>query len=364
MDKIFVAICVEELSYQQAVMSYISSSDYASKLIISFFSRKDSVMEYLASGEPLHLLLTTPALRPEAVETEGYAVVLLMDSDEEESEQSALQMYQPLDRLFAQALECYARLNPNAVQKFQRNRNTKIVSVYSSSGGVGKTTVALAAAHQLSLRDHRVLYLNLEAVSGSPLQQEAVQEDGISNVLYYMRNNVKQLPARFESIKKYDALLKFDHIYSPSNVRDLLEISEADTRKLLQQLVELGLYDTILVDMDCSLQERNLGILQESDCVYWIMQKGTQCRQKKNTVMKFLQRASLNERHFFDHIYGVGNKALVSMKEEGRTDPEILITLPYIPEWKLSEKVERYISSRHFNQFILRLLVDSKVMMV
>lgn len=362
MDKIFIAFCISDVDYQQAVMAYLRDSEYANRLVIHFFSSKEKLLELLASGDPVHLIIAVKELMPDpAALNNQYALIALAEEAGEEGDLAVLPIYQPLNRLFAQAMEGYARFNPSAARKFKRDRKTQIVSVYSSSGGSGKTSVALAAAHQLGVRDYQVLYLNMEAVGGNPLQPQGQQEDGISNLLYYMRNNAKQLGARFETIKKRNEPLKIDYIFGPANIRDLLEINEADTRKLLQSLAGLGLYDMIVVDMDCSVQERNLGILQESDCVYWIMQSGSQCRRKTDETLKFLQKSNLNERQFFDQLYFVMNKQLAAAAQ-AKEDAEVIVNLPYIPEWKLSAQIEQVVANRHFNQFILKLLVGSKLL--
>jgi MinD-like ATPase involved in chromosome partitioning or flagellar assembly len=363
MEKIYVIAAMEDIQYQEAVFAYIQESDYRNKLIIRFCSTRGRVEDMLQSGEPAHIVLATAELMPQ-IHKEGMekcAFILLMEDSGHETLEPALNMFQPLHSLFEQALEFYAKLNPNASQKFKRDRKTMIASFYSSIGGSGKTAAALAAAHQLSQRRFNVLYLNMEAVCGNPLHQPGKEEEGVSNLLYYMRNNEKQLPARLEGLRKHSSSLQIDYITGPSNVRDLLELTETDAKRLLQVLAETGRYDYIIVDMDCSVHERNLGILQESDYVYWMMQRNDQCIVKTHVALKFLQKANLGETRFFNQLFFVMNKQL---DEQGLSDEVITISaaLPYIPEWKNISGISAYSENRHFNHYVRQMLAASRLL--
>ncbi|GEM_PF-2979205 len=363
MEKIYVIAAMEDMQYQEALYAYIRDSNYKNKLIIRFCSNRGRVEELLQSGEPAHIVLATQDLMPpmRKSEDEKCAYIVLLEDTALETSEPGLFMYQPLHYLLEQALEYYAKLNPNASQKFQRNRHTKIAAFYSSSGGSGKTAVALAAAYQLSQRDLAVLYLNMEAVNGNPLHPSDKVEEGVSSLLYYMRNNEKQLPARFESLRQHHSGLHIDYMTGPSNVRDLLELTEADAKKLLQVLADIGRYDYIVVDMDCSVHDRNLGVLQESDFVYWLLQQNEQCRAKTGVQIKFLHKANLGDTRFFNQLFFIMNKQL---DERVFHDEEMPITasLPYIPEWKQVADIADYASNRHFNHYVRQMLAASKLL--
>lgn len=363
MEKIYVVAAIEDLQYQKAFHTYIRESDYHSKLIVRFCSSKAHVEELLASGEPAHIVLATEALMPVILNQEEgkCAYILLAEDGAREATEPALQMYQPLNQLLEQALKYYAKLNPNATQKFQRDRKTKIAAFYSSVGGSGKTATALAVAHQLSQRHLATLYLNMEAVCGNPLHAGRKIEEGISNLLYYMRNNEKQLSVRFESLRQHHEALNIDYLTGPSNVRDLLELTETDAKRLLQVLCQLGRYDYIVVDMDSSVDERNLGILQESDFVYWMMQHNEQCLAKTQVMLRYLQRANLGDTRFFSQLFFILNKQL---DEQIIYEPDFQITsyLPYIPEWKQVGDAADYTRNRHFNHHVRQMLAGSRVL--
>lgn len=362
MEKIYVIVAIADSQYQKALHTYIRESDYHSKLIVRFCSSKAHVQELLASGEPAHIVLATEELMPMVPnQQEGKcAYIALVEDGALEAMEPALQMYQPLNQLIEQALKHYAKLNPNASQKFQRDRKTKIAAFYSSIGGSGKTATALATAHQLSQRNLATLYLNMEAVCGNPLHTGRKAEEGISNLLYYMRNNEKQLSVRFESLRQHHESLGIDYLTGPSNVRDLLELTEADAKRLLQVLCQMGRYDYIIVDMDYSVDERNLGVLQESDFVYWMMQHNEQCLAKTQVVLRYLQRANLGDTRFFSQLFFVLNKQL-DEQILYNSDFQITSYLPYIPEWKKTGDAADYSRNRHFNHYVRQMLADSRV---
>lgn len=134
----------------------------------------------------------------------------------------------------------------------------KVISVANRKGGVGKTTVALNIAYELSKKGFRVLTIDLdEQCDLTKVLLEKVDDSGISQIIE------KQIGIEDTIYTVYDQL---DMI---SGSKDVVHISSTSENMSIKDALDLVKeeYDYVLIDHPPNLNEASLQGLLASDNV-------------------------------------------------------------------------------------------------
>src|SRR5699024_6743099 len=115
--------------------------------------QKERLEQYLHNGEQIDiLLLATNEFQQmdEFTHIESILYLLEKNAEVEENAASALFKYQPLSQLVTQVLAFhYERGGTKEKKKMHVNGETNVISVFSASGGAGKTTTAFHMANEM-----------------------------------------------------------------------------------------------------------------------------------------------------------------------------------------------------------------------
>jgi len=187
------------------------------------------------------------------------------DSDVESiREHRAVAKYQRVDLFYKEILNIYAENTTSIIgYKSGCNKVTQIIAFTSASGGTGSSLLAAAFAKYVATSGKKVLYLNLEQLGCADDYFKGEGRLDFSDVIYAVKSKKANLGLKLESIVKQDS--SGVYFYSSSNqALDLLELDEEDIRILVQELCNKGMYDYIVVDMDCSFDKRTRCIMEFS----------------------------------------------------------------------------------------------------
>lgn len=157
------------------------------------------------------------------------------------------------------------RLSDNK-DKGHGKRETRIISVHSPIGGVGKTTAALALCYQLSRLNKKVIYINL---------------DDLQSYLYYFGNpDYKQvgwdrhLRNRSSNMIQYlnDAILHndFDCLLPLKGSRIAYGIQDEDYLYMIDVVKNSNLYEYIIIDLPSVFNFLSTNVIAESDNVVFV----------------------------------------------------------------------------------------------
>jgi cellulose biosynthesis protein BcsQ len=150
------------------------------------------------------------------------------------------------------------------------DNNCKLISVFSSFGGSGKTSVSLGLAQELvRFRGKKTLYINYEECDGTwnyfDFQSENIF-DSIGNYLYYLNKG-----------KPFDAnvFLKEDeygvNYFKPNLGRNQLrELLQKDLLLFINNLKETNLFDYIIFDCLACLDDSTLWLLKNSSNIIYL----------------------------------------------------------------------------------------------
>jgi len=126
------------------------------------------------------------------------------------------------------------------------DKKVKIISVYSLGGETYRQKFALAlASGYANLK--KTLFINLNLYQVLPELLGHSTENGLSDILYYLKQNNPNINFKIkEAIKKYNNL---DYIDGVSFALDLNEINAEDMRLCLKELSSEADYETIILDV-------------------------------------------------------------------------------------------------------------------
>lgn len=194
---------------------------------------------------------------------------------------------------------------------------SKIVAIYSGSGGCGKSVFASNFALLKAREGYRVALLDFDFAFGQlELQFDIKAPQSISDLL-----------EGFDELDS-DRLIQSFYVH-PSGVHILasprkLEYSFAVEARHLEQMITLirPFFDYIIIDMSSELNERNMTVLDLSSYVYLMI------------------RQDLESLHTNERVY----RFLISMKNEQR----VLPILSQCPKNRLSKATMEKILQRRF----------------
>ncbi|MFC4601025.1 hypothetical protein [Cohnella hongkongensis] len=285
----------------------------------------------------------------------GKVVVLSDESgtgrrgEEEVEEWVEISRYQPLPAL----LSCIR--GSLGADEAKLEGRCQIWTVFSASGGVGKTTVALNLVRQAGERGLRVLYLNLEELNATSLLFGRGEPDGLSRLLYALQAHPEQWEEQSRRLCRHQPQLRADYIDAPEHPGERLALTPDVARELIDKLKSGNRYDVIVVDPDSGAGEWHLRLLEQSDRIVWLTLDDAQC----------LLKAEKLHRHWETRLDGAPCRVSYVMNKFGGgrsvnrwplpgAAPEM--ALPYAPEWKTVDQPGRLLSSPAYSGAVERLL--------
>lgn len=359
-----IVLAVRESQYIEPLLHYIHHSDYSELLRISAFSRPDTFMEFMKSGESVDAVVGDPffieAWLVEGKTTVPWAVLnengRTMGNSANLAGGRVIAKYQSLPALLESILQLSDVMRTRTASASQEQ--TLMLGVVSASGSSGKTTLALNMAKQLSGLGLSVFYLNLESVDSSGLfvRLPAASTSGLERLLYELKagrgEDGKEHADKLELgryVVRHD-VLRCEVFRPVENFKEMLQMTRQDTLDLLDLLAAAGGYDIVVIDTGSIEEERTQAVLQRCGMLLWMLRNDEASRYK---TMKWLEHGNhphsgwppdIQEKSRF-----VMNFATDSVKDEPVSEGMKLdALLPHIPSWALQHHVELCLSSPQF----------------
>lgn len=273
MKKIRIVVADHEKSYIESFSAYLRNSEEANRFIPTYFTSWNVLREFLDSNGIMDILLISPKLYDDSLKIpEGTTLIFLEDEDmdhEVDSSRQSVYRYQRLDNLLSNLLSIYYENNQQASKLLARSKKTKVLTVYSPVGGSGKTTLAVNLSKQLALNHLKVFYLNLELLNSTSLYFISEEDSPSLQIFYYVKSESEQLLSKIEALRKYDPHASVYYFDVSTSAVELLELTSANVKRLIDVIIESGAYDYIIVDLDSSIHERNIAAIQECNQLIW-----------------------------------------------------------------------------------------------
>ncbi len=353
-------IADDNKEYVDLFTKYMLTTKYTHQFVIKSFTSKENVERFILSGVSDYILLVAPLLIPnEKLLGEAGTVFILSDSSKSliDSLYPILFKYQPLNQLISQMMSIYLDNNDYLPVGNGGKSKTKVLTVFSASGGSGKTTLAVNLSKELALRDYNIFYLNLEYFHSMETFFPINGDNGFAEILYYLKAYPKQITTKIEALKKQHTSFKVDYFEPSTNHTEVGEMSKEETELLISGFIEMGIYDFIVIDLDSSIHERNIGALHNSDYILWLLLDDIQSMNKNKQFLQQYRRIlaeSYNE--FSEKLKFIVNKYLGDSLVNDWKSLDIHINgyLPYVPQWKAVSNREQLLNQREFNEEMMK----------
>jgi len=278
--KIKLAITDTDQRYSDRLIGYLNGY-YADRFEIYSFSSCEALMVHLVQNS-IDVLLASDQISVDSAKLpRNMAFAYFSDSPSIDTIKGVRTVcrYQKASLIFKEILSLYSELS-NSVTSYKNigDKLSEIMLFLPASGGAGSTTVAVAAAVNLSRSGKRVLYLNFEQCGSISPLFDGEGQFTLSDVIYAIKSNKSNLKLRLESmIKNSDGVNYFD---SCPVALDALELNRDDLERLLKELKETGSYDVIIIDADNFLCEKLYELIRSCRCVILICDGSVQSNAK------------------------------------------------------------------------------------
>ncbi|NSW91269.1 MAG: AAA family ATPase [Firmicutes bacterium] len=359
MLRLSLTIADKDKAYVESLVGFLMDK-HPHKFQVNFFTNEEYLRDFLSKNvEKTGILLITPDfydnLKSNAWESNipeykiRMPVLILLTDNESLSASCTLNTvykYQHGDKLVSDIIRIYESQCKNMelplkdVEKrgLEGINKTKVISVYSPAGGAGKTTIAVNACIQCAREGMRVFYLNFENISSEPCFFNCNFKDGscenFSSIIFAIKEKDKNLHVKIEGIKFSDAAYNIHYIPPSDSALEMEEMLPDEVKYLLHQITLTGYYDIIFVDLNSSLNEKNMAVMEESDEVILIHAPDLVSKQKVISFYKELQiyrqKKGLN---LHDKIVLAVNKYDDSIPKEIKDDIDEICTIMGITQY-------------------------------
>jgi MinD-like ATPase involved in chromosome partitioning or flagellar assembly len=198
-------------------------------------------------------------------------LLLWSESDEHTEKMDDLvkiRKYQRISSLSSDILESLSKVSKiGSIIDFGK---AAVTAVWSPTGGVGKTAVAIAYAVQKAQTGKNVLYLNLESFSST---QAYFPETGksISAMFDMLENNDGNIQVLARGVCLKDSATGVNYFHGPDNYDDINILSVEDTATLIAAC--RGMADKLVIDMSSICNMRAWQIFEQADKVLLVTDK-------------------------------------------------------------------------------------------
>lgn len=154
-------------------------------------------------------------------------------------------------------------VNKSSMETTNKKNDTKVIMVYSPSGGVGKTTISMGVAASLKSSYKRVLYINTETIQNFNfmLDKNEYAESGFEN---YMINNDQNILGYLSNVVRNQG---FDYILPFKQSLSSLNLGIEEFSFLIDKIKERKIYDFIIVDTSSEFTNEKSKFMGLSDKV-------------------------------------------------------------------------------------------------
>ncbi len=322
--------------------------------MFTYFSDAQLLQSYIDNGESIDIVLISPDLYTAEMKLPDDVLIVLLEDDALSMRTDSVltvYRYQRLGQLITTVMGYYYEHNETAGRQFVRSKHASVISVFSPMGGVGKTTVAVNLCKQLALNGERVFYLNLETIPSGSLFFSSEEDNPSLQIFYYAKQETGQLLSKIEALKKYDPYSMVDYFDIAIQAAEMLELKEMEIKRLINGIVDTGVYDYIIIDLDSSLHERSKVALLESDQVFWINTNDHQSMLKTKAILAEEEQLFGKENVLKDKLSIILNKYNgTSLLDLGETEITIDGYLPFVDDWLSIQSGAEILRNDLFNQ--------------
>lgn len=260
--RIKLAMLDMDSQYLERIVS-IFGTKYADKIEIYSFTDQERAVNALEVNK-IDILLASDVFDVDVKVLPkrcGFAYLVESHDIETVKGEAAISKFQKIDLIYKQILSIFSEHSSNISEIRMVDDNCNLVIFSSPSGGTGTSSAAAACAVDAANRGKQVLYLNLETFGSAGLFFTAEGQFDLSDIIYSIKSKKVNMAMKIESCVRRDAAGVY--FFAPPKVAlDLMEFSTEEMIDLIRYIRLSGKFQTIIVDIDFSLDAQKLKLFQ------------------------------------------------------------------------------------------------------
>lgn len=264
MNRIRLGIVDCDADYTDGLSNYIAVN-FREDFDILTYSKIEYLQTYCETNLNLDVVLATEENVDEKIVDYAKMVILLSDGNTHPSKivKYAINKYQLPKTIVNQIKEYYSAVDPFVLTSSGEGV-CKLIGIFSPSGGVGKTQLAIGLAIERVARGMSALYLNLESIPSIDAFLPCHKEHSLSKVLYTLKNG-GNLAMSFDAVKAVDPQTGVEYFTAPESLIDLEEVSLDEFETLFQMIKQSTQYDYVFIDLSSAMNKRMLSLMNMFD---------------------------------------------------------------------------------------------------
>jgi len=274
MSKLSLAVADMDELYISRIMHFLVSR-YSNRFNVSTFTKQPFLIDFLsAADKKVDILLISPELFDSTVLIEKAETIILLCEGRTEGTvrgYDAVYKFQHGDMLVSNIISIFSKKDRGELFIKDGTKKTRVIAVYSPSGGSGKTSIAVGSSIQCAQKGLAVFYLNFEHIDSLLFCSNINRGQNLSNIIYHLKERSQNITLKIEGTRCIDSQYNISYFEPPDSIQELNELTAEDYRHLIQQFKLMGQYDIIFVDMSSSFDSCNIALLEESDEILLIL---------------------------------------------------------------------------------------------
>ena len=200
----------------------------------------------------------------------------------------------------------YLLLDINEIYK-ENFRDTKVISVMSNKGGVGKTSVTGSVSFCLAEQGYKVLCIDAD-MQGNLTHSFDLETDEEKNLAVALKNEIdlkkcikKSEYDNLDFVVYNTALSAIDMLMFTKNAREYI------FKRILTNTINEGLYDFIVIDTNPSLSILNFNVINVTNYCLIPVQLGAFGLEGVGILLNFIDDAKQFNPNFIDYRLVINN---------------------------------------------------------
>jgi hypothetical protein len=340
--KFTLGLFISDVHYLQHLLDYVRNSEFAEWFQIRAYTKWSNVEDW----SDLHRLIFDEMFFADMAEQDAVQdfkdVPVTLLTDREQPAHNELHKYQPLQRLWTQIYELCAPDSDFLLPTVQKRDRTELISLFSLSGGSGKTTLAIHLARHLALQGERVLYLNLEDIPSPLLCPGESSAPTLSEFLYYLKSDMhSSRDAKLVWLGNEHPQWKFFYFQPQVQFHEMNEWKEEEALSLLESIVRSESFRYIIVDLSSHLTVQSLACLAKSDRICWLVTDELQHLSKVESFLSFTRQSGIQQQWDWLHrTEWILNKSFGYLLNPDLLEPLTLAArLPFVNQWRTESSI-------------------------
>lgn len=273
-------------------LSAAFGSMFADKLEVHYFTDFSIVKNEMQTGMQIDVLLVDAGMNIDLSDVpEKCAAAYFCESNDIEAlnDQRTIGKYQKVDVIYREILSLYSdKASENMDFKHNLNNDCAIVTFLSAAGGTGASTAAAAYCVRCARKGIRVLYLNFENIGSTGMFFNAEGIGNFKNIIFALKSQKSNLPLKLDSEVKQSAE-GVSYFEECEIALDKVSLTMEDKLKLINELIIKGNYSKIVIDMNFTPEEPNIGLLNKCDKIIFVSDGSAAANLKTEKVLKSIQ---------------------------------------------------------------------------